>query len=213
MIGYNTQVTLLPDMDVGVFMTMNGFDYVSLARLLTVAFIMDVVLDEEHWLNTTTVCTFPEPWAPRPELPDLVQMMSHRDDGPGHQFINQKIPRSQKGQNEKSLPDDLTPYVGEYGDFFYGNISVYSDDSKLFMHYGLFEPWELAPTEVEHEFVGIPAPSDWPLAPKQVSFDYSEEGLQQFDLCLASFDSSDALFVRGRKMSEAPDPPNPNDCS
>ena len=93
---------------------------------------------------------------------------------------------------------------------------MFADESGsiLYLQYGLFEPWELLPTELEHVFVGAPAPSDWPLYLQLIAFGWSEQGLQQFDLCLASFDVSDpTMFIRGLQMSDAPDPPNPNDCS
>ena len=84
--GYNSQLSLLPDVDVGVFLALNGNDYTSLGRLLIHAFLMDLALDEEPWLNTTTICTFPEPWLAWPFAEELKQKLASLDDGQGHRF-------------------------------------------------------------------------------------------------------------------------------
>ena len=84
--GYNAQLTVLPDVDIGVFMALNGLDYTYLARLLTHAFIIDLALGEEPWLNSATVCTFPYPWVSGAEVEEVIQKIASLDDGPGHRF-------------------------------------------------------------------------------------------------------------------------------
>ena len=111
--GYNSQLSLLPDVDVGVFLALNGNDYTSLGRLLIHAFLMDLALDEEPWLNTTTVCTFPHPWRSGQAAEELMQTIASFDDGPAHRFT--KTERS----SGFPYPSDLTPYTGTYGDFYY----------------------------------------------------------------------------------------------
>ena len=206
--GYNAQLSLLPDADVGVFLALNGDDYTSLGRFLIHAFLMDLALDEEPWLNTTTVCTFPEPWVPLPFAEELVQKIASRDDGPRHRFTKSDE------SSDFPYPSDLTPYTGVYGDFYYGNVTVFSDDSQsLFIQYGTLQPTRLEPTGTENVFRGIPDAYDWPLGFPLVEFKFSEEGLTQFDLCVVYVDDVATTFIRDLKMSDAPEPPNPNDCS
>ena len=206
--GYSADLNMIPNNDIGVFLALNGHDYNLLGRLLTQAFLLDLALDEEPWLNTTTVCTFPHPWSPWLPDDELMQTIASLDDGPAHRFT--KIDQS----SDFPYPSDLTPYTGVYGDFYYGNVTVFSDDSQsLFIHYGSFQPTRLVPTGNENFFFGVPDAYDWPVRIATVEFGFSEEGLTQYDLCMAEFDWPPTTFVRDLKKSDAPEPPNPNDCS
>jgi hypothetical protein len=60
--GYSSLVTLIPDMNIGIFTTMNGDDPGYRYRFLLHNYIGDLLLGENPWLNKTTLCTFPEPW-------------------------------------------------------------------------------------------------------------------------------------------------------
>ena len=60
--GYWSRMTLLKDMDIGVFSVLSGVDLTTFGGLLLHAVIMDLMLDVEPWLNEVTVCTFPLPW-------------------------------------------------------------------------------------------------------------------------------------------------------
>ena len=70
--GYGALSTILPDMDIGVFLALNGADETLFGRGLTHIYIMDLLLGKEPWLNTTTGCTFPRPWYPR-DVNDAVE--------------------------------------------------------------------------------------------------------------------------------------------
>ena len=72
-----------PDKDIGIFASVNGpaFKLLPTHHLTTLLYhISDHLLGLEPWLNETTTCTFPEPWANKteteskePEVPITVE--------------------------------------------------------------------------------------------------------------------------------------------
>ena len=78
-------------------------------------YIMDILLEEDPWLNATTGCT--HPWK---ELPDI------------HPTVINKTLAAQR---------PLVDYIGEYGNFIFGNISIRLDetDNLLRLKYGIVE--------------------------------------------------------------------------
>ncbi|BFZ22504.1 hypothetical protein BsWGS_25543 [Bradybaena similaris] len=63
--GYASMLTLVPSEGVGVFIAMNGDDDGVYYRMSLQNYILDFLLSLEPWLNTSTVCSFPQPWHPR----------------------------------------------------------------------------------------------------------------------------------------------------
>ena len=66
LVSYSTLFWIFPDKNIGMYATVNGPAFKSLSsRHLTTVFyyISDHLLGLEPWLNETTACTFPEPWA------------------------------------------------------------------------------------------------------------------------------------------------------
>ena len=189
-------------------MALTGYDAGAKARILLHSFITDLMLDKEPWLNTTTVCTFPEPWLTGAQAEKFIQKMSSRDDDP-EQTLTEPDQSS-----HLPYPSNLNPYTGVYGDFYYGNVTIFSDDSELYFQYGTIQSIQLVTTGSENVFLAatVPSDDDWPLR-TTVAFGVSEEGLQQFDLCQVSFDDFPTIFIRDLKKSDAPEPPNPNECS
>lgn len=62
--------------------------------------LSDILLQEDPWLNVSTVCTFPEPWEEHPAT---------------------------KNQTEIEMPVDdydATPCIGSYGHPIYGDIAI-----------------------------------------------------------------------------------------
>ncbi|KAK2160394.1 hypothetical protein LSH36_134g03016 [Paralvinella palmiformis] len=67
---YKTMVWLYPDVDVGIFLSTNGppSSNGSWGLILALYYLSDVLLNEDRWLNGSTLCDFPQPWAsPSPE--------------------------------------------------------------------------------------------------------------------------------------------------
>lgn len=63
-------------------------------------FIADILLQEEHWLNVSTVCTFPEPWKERP------------------------APRNNTDDKLPADDYDVSRYLGHYGHRLNGEVVI-----------------------------------------------------------------------------------------
>lgn len=53
--GYHTYVSVFPDMDIGVYTSMNMPDH-GIERMFPHAYVLDIVLGEEPWFNASAVC-------------------------------------------------------------------------------------------------------------------------------------------------------------
>ena len=128
--GYRSLLTLLPNVNIGVFVTMTGHDPSMLFRTNLHLYIADLMLGYKPWLNTSTICTFPEPWnkpdaqKPTPEV--RKDLTAHRK---------------------------LEDYAGVFSNPAYGtlNISVNSISNLLVLHYG-FGLFNLYPKSEKDEF-------------------------------------------------------------
>ncbi|XP_033751010.1 protein flp-like [Pecten maximus] len=130
--GYSSLLTLIPDMDIGVFITMTGSDHDYLFRTVLENYLADNALGETPWLNATTMCTFPEPW-----------MRKHVTT---HHSIVKNLP----------LHRPVSSYVGTYHNEAYGNLYVHNhagDQSQLNMQVGIGN-WKLFPTHTTDHFDG-----------------------------------------------------------
>ncbi|GFR72024.1 penicillin-binding protein 4 [Elysia marginata] len=68
-LGYKTLMSLLPDVQLGVFIALTGEDSKYTYRSSLQYYLMDWALGmPDSWLNATTICSFPEPWrSPEPK--------------------------------------------------------------------------------------------------------------------------------------------------
>lgn len=60
--GYNSALTLLPEMNLGIFTVFTGADHHYKYRTSLHNYLADIYTGEIPWLNVTTLCTFPQPW-------------------------------------------------------------------------------------------------------------------------------------------------------
>ena len=132
-----------PDVGVGIYASVNGPGYKGLSiRHLTATFyyISDYLLGLDPWLNETTACTFPEPWA------------------------NNTVKES-KEKEQPIVVDKLTEFQGSYANPLLPTIQVSAESSDLRLRSNrvrgtlhpssekdrfLWEvtyPWELAETD------------------------------------------------------------------
>lgn len=100
--AYTTVASLNLQAKSGFSMMVNGPWPISYNRDLEPLsyFIADILLQEEPWLNVSTVCTFPEPWKERP------------------------APRN---KTDEKLPADdyvVTRYLGHYGHRLNGEVVI-----------------------------------------------------------------------------------------
>ena len=65
--GYDGLMTLYPDMKAGIYTCFNGpgGEPAFICNQLLHYFLSDLVLQLQPWLDTETICTFPEPWKSR----------------------------------------------------------------------------------------------------------------------------------------------------
>ncbi|XP_062610699.1 uncharacterized protein LOC134272491 [Saccostrea cucullata] len=96
-LGFSSLITLIPEMNIGIFTTMNGQDSDYIFRTLPHNYLADIALGEDAWLNSSTICSFPNPWYSMPPEASHTINKSH------------KLSRS---------PSE---YVGHYGNNGYGD--------------------------------------------------------------------------------------------
>ncbi|CAH1792477.1 unnamed protein product [Owenia fusiformis] len=127
---YRTHVVIWPDLDLALFLHTNGRQFIDQidATFANFIYILDVLNGDVPWLNTTTRCSFPEPW------------------------------RTAVKALPESIPTDLDPalslekYVGYYGQPGYGCFQVTLINAVLEMTYGKTGEFELHATGNGHEF-------------------------------------------------------------
>ncbi|XP_014662014.1 PREDICTED: uncharacterized protein LOC106805056 [Priapulus caudatus] len=135
--GYQTVMWLLPDLNVGVTISCNGPSDVGnlLGLQMIVYHALDILSGEPSWLNETTACSFPEPWARSDsEAADIRDILLIPKD---------YFPESSGGDSrpndalrKASLP--LDAFIGLYSNDFAGsmNISLNTDRNSLYFRHG-----------------------------------------------------------------------------
>jgi hypothetical protein len=185
--GYLAQITLVPDLNIGIVSSLTGDDPGYTCRRHLHLHTLDLLMGETPWINISTTC----------------------DAAQGGKF------RSQRIQNKAEIKPgtDLTIYEGTFGDFAFGNMSFYVDTTgKLVMAYGDWGLWEMRPNEeLELRFDAIGTGHVWNWGFSDIVFSRSQEGSTgpMERVTIHSFERSNPpVFVRGRSMDEAPPPPD-----
>ena len=160
--GYRAYLTLLPAMNVGVVTLMTGSDYQYKLRTALHMTLMDHALSHAPWINTTTICSFPDPWrssAPRKKRStharDLDEEMGitgeeEEEEAP---LMEQPQARANRVKRAASLP--ASNYVGIYRHAAYGTLEVRYNSviQSLELEYGI-GLWRLESTS-GHDFDGV----------------------------------------------------------
>ncbi|XP_062610694.1 uncharacterized protein LOC134272486 [Saccostrea cucullata] len=130
-LGFSSLITLIPEMNIGIFTTMNGQDSDYIFRTLLHNYLADIALGEDAWLNSSTICSFPNPWYSMPSE------ASHT------------INKSQK------LSRSPSAYVGHYHNNAYGDLYIFSNTSTgiIVLKYGI-ATWNLYPKHSRDQFAG-----------------------------------------------------------
>lgn len=128
-LGYSSLITLIPDMNIGIFTTMNGQDSDFIFRTLLHNYLADVALGEDAWLNSSTICSFPEPWFSTPS--ETLHLI---------------------GKSNRLTRSPLE-YVGRYHNDAYGDLHIFRNSSTGFidMKYGVAF-WNLYPKHSHDQF-------------------------------------------------------------
>ncbi|XP_067665045.1 uncharacterized protein [Haliotis asinina] len=117
--GYRSFLTLIPDKNLGVFVTMTGTDPNYWFRGSLSAYLMDVYLGEAPWLNTTTICSFPDPLGT-----PSTRRRSRTRKGYGRRLARRKRAISHTANLA------LQAYIGTFKHEAYGNIIIHYDSAS-----------------------------------------------------------------------------------
>ncbi|KAK6186859.1 hypothetical protein SNE40_006125 [Patella caerulea] len=111
--GYSAMLWIFPDLDIGFFSNINGpAGAADTSKVFTTIFpyIFDLIMEKEPWLNKTTACSYPSPWAP-------------------------KSPSKNNTDDVTNLPvDDVSQFVGEYGHRFLGDVQIIAYGQSLYFN-------------------------------------------------------------------------------
>ena len=98
-------------MKLAVFTNTNGdMDTYNFHEALHI-FVADTVFEEEVWLNDTTACTYPDPWA-----------SSEGNEG-------KALDKSDYDPSPQWLKDNHETYEGYYGHLLLGNMTIYYNET------------------------------------------------------------------------------------
>ena len=232
MVGYHSLVSYFPDMDFGVFFSTNYGNH-SYERQFVNQFVADIMLGEEPWNTAEEACEIIEELLSSPlrneeglpcpcetdvdailqwrrdanadELPEVIQESCLQE-------FAARIVVSKRDNTFRQLED----YEGEYGNFGYGNVTVFLNETTelLDVIYGVIGRFDLYPTVNENVFIGNGKDLNVIRYGYIFVFEESAPGSGLVDLLtIPSFESSmPPTFVRGLEMDDAP-PPRLHDCS
>ncbi|XP_013379773.1 uncharacterized protein LOC106151174 [Lingula anatina] len=130
--GFSSILSFIPSKQSGIYLNFNAMDRPHLRRHVLMAHLLDVVLEEKPWLNSSTICTFPAPFA---------------------QW--QHTPKSGVNKTPGTGTRPLNNYAGQYHHPVFGTVTVAHNDTEPFlrMFYGPLGQWVLHPNKSD-EFYG-----------------------------------------------------------
>lgn len=111
--GYRSLMTLFPDKNLGIFISTTGEDDDELFRISVSSYIADLYNEEEPWLNSTLLCSFPRPF------------MAHSPKR-----------RSRYLPGDVPLGRPIGDYIGTYHDEVFRDITVTTENNQLKLTYG-----------------------------------------------------------------------------
>ncbi|CAH1264637.1 Hypp3042 [Branchiostoma lanceolatum] len=193
MVGFTSLLSLYPSASGGVFTSLNGPDTASNDIHDVIHYqAADILTGKDHWLNSTTACTYPRPWW-----------------GTRRRTRSTAAPKV-----SDNFPRDKRDYEGVYGNRATGNltISLNATDDKLYFSLGLIGRGLVLPTDSANRIL---LRAEEPLAyiPTIVA-DVEDKDGDIFSLSLESYPPEPpTVFERGLKLTD-PDPTEPqwDDC-
>ena len=192
--GYDSLLTLYPDMNLGIFTAFNGpgGEKAYLGNMLLRYFITDCMLGLNHWLTPASIERFPEPWVSQDQY-----FVPHV-----HSNIVHGISASRP----------LTDYVGTYTNGFLGDVCISADMTSgiLNMYHGKLGEFKLHPDDEVDQFriegtgvlsfihqLDLYSPTSWMV----VKFFSSNE--QAPESLVISFYESSPVFTKSSKTVKA----------
>ncbi|XP_013383695.1 uncharacterized protein LOC106154028 [Lingula anatina] len=146
--GFSSILTFIPSMNIGAYLNFNTFDRSHFRRRVIMAYLLDILLEETPWLNSSSICTFPAPFAEW-----------------------QYIPKSGANRTRGTAARALSSYVGRYHHPLFGSVNVVHNATEPFlrMFYGPLGHWALFPNNSD-EFFGVGQGAVWNFALKDLKF-------------------------------------------
>lgn len=157
--GYKAFLTLLPALNVGVVSLMTGEDEDNAFRTPLHEYLMDVALGLTPWINSSTVCTFPDPWksaynaqhaaADQQETLITAAAARRRSDKASTRR------RARARARQLHAPADIQAYTGHFYHGAYGDLTVRlnTTSQSLELTYGI-GLWRLDPIGDRVHFKG-----------------------------------------------------------
>ncbi|XP_066275164.1 uncharacterized protein [Branchiostoma lanceolatum] len=116
-------MSLYPDESAAVFTGMNGQEWWNFPDIHNILHygVADMLLGLDPWLNTTTACSYPQPWA---------KDLKTNNDANMPPTPSREVPREKR---------DIRDFEGKFGNAIFGNLTVYlnSTDNTLRFQVGL----------------------------------------------------------------------------
>ena len=216
--GFAAQVYLMPDVHFASFSAMNFPDN-GVQRQMLHAYISDIVLEKTPWFNLSEVCNYGSPAVKVETMNDIRGVVHENILNPHHKAVN-KLDEDFSHHNDVSndihmaemvARHPLTDYVGEFGNFAYGNVSIFLNamGDTLHMTYGRNGNFYLESVlSLEDVFrpVGIGSPANL-FSLGTITFGRSTDDNTVRTLLIPAFESLDPPeFIKGLKQSDAPPP-------
>ena len=184
--GYISAITLIPNEEFAIFTAATGTDSNTHFRYNLHSRIIDVVTGQEHYTYD------PEDMCGRLSLPS----------------------RYPESNSSISMPLPAEKYIGTYGNYAYGNITIKEqvNGPNLWVEYGEIARWELFPSGEGDNFTSRGRADFFIYNFKNIKFQNpdSEGNMQEM---IWPFESRDPpVFHRDRLMSDAPPIEKPRTC-
>ena len=155
LISYITLLWTIPDLNIGVYASVNGPGYGSnsgIHNIVSFYYIVDHLLGLEPWLNQTTACTFPKPW----KMENDTELSKHKKGNRFRRFAGEPIvaqdwllPEKDAEEirtdpNISDMVQDTTKFDGSYNYPLFAEINVYTNSSNLHLNsnhiHGILHP-------------------------------------------------------------------------
>ncbi|XP_035686637.1 protein flp-like [Branchiostoma floridae] len=191
--GFSSLMSLFPDASGGVFTSLNGpafpsHVYIDVHSILHYR-VADMLLGLEPWLNTTTACSFPQPWATYD--------------------VNMTMPPAPS----RDFPRDKRDYEGTFGNPLFGNLTIRlnSTDGTLRFKVGLVGHGILLPISPGNRVLinGPPSQS----APVVANFEETQGGAINRLVIPVASPEPPVVFVRGLKLTDVDELPTEEGCA
>lgn len=186
---------LIPKLKNGVFVSSNANGNTGGVHQYATTYINDLLATGNPWLNLSIACNSPKFNTKYPEKSREALLDA---------YIQKYTPK-----RTRFLKRDNNMYIGRYGNFAYGNITIYEENQELFMSYGPILSYKLEPFPFENVFYCQGQGIYWYIN-TVISFDKIEDDKATEATTLFEVNKP-PTFVRGRLMTEAPAPPEPCD--